>query len=300
MDRCKALWVYEKGKNAPKASTPKQEGHRENYYTFTDRGFQDDSAEKMLSRAESLVAPTIRKLANPQFRMSDRQRSELYSFVALTFVRVPAYREFIDSQAGKIMKAFSQKKARDKEEFYRSLREYEEKTGKSIGMDPEEVRKFVMSGRYSVMQRSVAFNLKLVLQAGLEIAEILDREYSDDVFYAPKEKFFLTCDNPIVTLEPGRDGRATVGMGVGWPDTEVIFPLNKNACLILSRKGQRRQHAASELRTQQINDALMGVAQHYVYAPVGLRRLSRIFNERGCKIRYGENALIPLWRGAKR
>ena len=53
MDRQQVLWVYEKGQNAPRASNPKQEGHRENYYTFTDRDTPDDSTEKMLSKAES-------------------------------------------------------------------------------------------------------------------------------------------------------------------------------------------------------------------------------------------------------
>jgi len=37
----------------------------------------------------------------------------------------------------------------------------------------------------------------------------------------------------------------------------------------------------------------MAVAQKYLYAPVGYRRLARIFAERGCKIKYGENALVP-------
>jgi len=299
MDKKHVLWVYEKGTNAPRPSTPKQEGHRENYYTFTDRGYADDSAEKMLSRAESMVAPTIRKLANPQFKMTDKQRSELYSFVALMFVRVPAYREFLDDQAGRMMKAFGQKKARDKEEFYAGLRQYESETGKPLGMDPEKLREFAMSDRYTVKQMSVAFNLQFALRACITIAEILDREYSDDVLYAPAGQFFLTCDNPIVTLGPGTDGQATIGMGFAWPQTEVVFPLNKRACMILSRRGQRQQIAASESRTKQINDLMMVVAQRYVYGPVGFRRLSRVFNERGPKIRYGENAFMSEAPGAK-
>jgi hypothetical protein len=84
-DKEGSLWVYENGKTAPRRSTTKHEGHRENYYVFEDRGFPDDSTEKMLSRVESVVAPTIKKLANSQFRLNDRQRSELYSFVALMF-----------------------------------------------------------------------------------------------------------------------------------------------------------------------------------------------------------------------
>jgi hypothetical protein len=70
MDRQQVLWVYEKGQNAPRASTPKKEGHRENYYTFTDRGTPDDSTEKMLSKAESMVAPSLPRSRNLAIRSS--------------------------------------------------------------------------------------------------------------------------------------------------------------------------------------------------------------------------------------
>lgn len=81
--------------------------------------------EKILSKAESVVAPTIRKLANSQFEMSEREAHELYAFVALMFVRVPAYREFLDASAAKMMKMFAKEQASDREEFYRTVAERE-------------------------------------------------------------------------------------------------------------------------------------------------------------------------------
>jgi hypothetical protein len=88
-DRSRTLWVYEHGQEKARASTPKREGHRENYYTFTDLGYPNDAAETMLAKIETIVAPTMKSLARPDFEISDKQRGELYGFIALTFVRVP-------------------------------------------------------------------------------------------------------------------------------------------------------------------------------------------------------------------
>ena len=49
-DQHGSLWVYEKGTNVPKESSPKGEGHRGNYYTLNDRGYADDSTEKLLAK----------------------------------------------------------------------------------------------------------------------------------------------------------------------------------------------------------------------------------------------------------
>jgi hypothetical protein len=290
-DKNGSLWVYEKGRNAPRESSPKAEGNQENYYVFSDRGYPDDSAEKVFSKAESVVAPTIRKVGNPQFKMSDRQRSELYTFVALMFVRVPAYREFLDQLMGKIMKSYTQKQASDPEKFAAAMKEFEAKTGESVG-DIEKLRKFAASDDYFVKQGSLGYNLGLVFRSGLEISEIFDREFNHDLYYAAPGTMFMTCDNPIVTFEPDIDGRAWVGMGVGRPRTEVIFPLNKRVCLIMSRKGRGAKEVASPLRSRQINDMVMAASQKFAYASEGTRRIARIFNERGCSIKYGENAFL--------
>jgi len=122
--------------------------------------------------------------------------------------------------------------------------------------------------------------------------EILLREYRHDIWYAPADMFFMTCDNPVVTIRPTNDGTAFVGMGFGWPDTEVLFPLNKRSCLSLARRCREEKAEISKRRVTQINDMMMFAAQQYLYAPRGYRRISRLFDERGRKIKYGENAFM--------
>jgi hypothetical protein len=60
------LWVYEHGTTAPRESKPKNEGHRLNYNTVAVDGHPDNQVEEMFGKVESLLAPTAKKLANPQ------------------------------------------------------------------------------------------------------------------------------------------------------------------------------------------------------------------------------------------
>ena len=291
-DKQGMLWVYEKGKNAPRASKPKAEANRENYYVFTDRGTPDDGAEKLLSKVESIVAPTIRKLANPQFKMNDQQRGELYAFVALMFVRVPAYREFIDKTMSEMMKRFAVSQAKDSEKFYGAVKEMEAETGKPLA-DVEKLRAIAMSGDYEVTQASVGFNLLMIFQTSLKICEVFETQYRHDIIYAPPGTFFPTSDNPIATLEPDTEGRASMGGGITRPGNQVIFPLNKRACLILRRNGKEESLEAAPGWAAQIRDAIMASAQKHLYAVEGKRRIARIFTERGCQTKYGVNSLLP-------
>lgn len=299
-DKDGSVWVYEKGK-PPRESSPKKEANREEYYTFDDRGYADSHIEVALSHAESIVAPIIRKLANPQFKITDAQRGELYAFVAMTFVRVPAWREFLDRRAAELMKKVTKDRAADKERFYADCKEYQEQSGATF--DIEEMRQWAIKGEYEVQQKSLGYNLRVMFQACNTITEMLVKYYGHVVLYAPSDTFFLTCDNPVATILPDQDRMGFVGVGFGWKQTHIIFPLNKRACLVLQRGASGEQQLATERRVQQTNDLMMAVAQQYVYAPAGYRRISRLFDERGCKVRYGENAFMstpPVVTGKQR
>lgn len=189
------------------------------------------------------------------------------------------------------MKRFSQENARDADKFFAMVNEHEAKEGKTIG-DHEKLRQFVLSDNYTVSQKSTGFNLFQIFESSLKISAILETEYRHDVYYAPSGMYFMTGDNPIVTIEPDVKGGAFVGTGFGRPRTEVLFPLNKRACLILSRRGTQQRLEASPTRTRQVNEMIMHVSQKFVYGPEGTRRIARIYKQQGCKIRYGENAFM--------
>lgn len=288
----KQLWVYEKGK-VPRASKPKDEAQRNNYYMVHDAvGHAPDSVERMLSKIESIVAPTFRRLANPQFEMGQREIEELYSFVALTFVRVPSFRDYMNRAFEKWLKHRMQRKAADAAAFVAQCKEMEAKTGKTLG-DHEKLRLAILKGNYELEQKSAGFNLAQVFTSGMGISDMLLNEYKHDLWYAPAGLYYMTCDNPVVTIHPDSDGTAFVGMGFGWRKVEVIFPLNKRVCLRLRRGAREQKLEVSERKVDQINQLMMHVADQFLYASTGYRRTARLFDQWGSKVKYGENAFVP-------
>jgi len=289
-DKQGSLWVYEKFKPL-RESKPKKEAHRPDYYTHAEKGERDETAEDLLKKVESQVAPVICKLANPEYRLLPDDASNLVVFVAFMFARVPNWRENLDKIAASTLKQSQIEIASDKEAFHKHLEKYEQETGQPLGMDFEEMRQFLLSGDFDIEQKSKAFNLGAMFSSGLGILEIIEK-YGYEALYAPKGRFFMTSDSPVFILLPNGTGDATVGVGFGWPDVEVFFPLNKRTCLRMKKGIKPQGHFIEAGFVDSINDLVMATSTQYLYSSERQRRISRLFDERGCKIRPGKESFL--------
>lgn len=106
------LWVYERFKPM-RESKSKREAHRPGYYTHSDQGERDETAESVLGMYESLAAPVVSKLATPQYVLTAENAAHLIMFVALMFARVPSWRENLDNAAAELARANHLEVARD-------------------------------------------------------------------------------------------------------------------------------------------------------------------------------------------
>lgn len=289
-DKAGTLWVYEKF-SPMRASTPKKEAHRPDYYAHVEHGPRDETAENILKVIESRAAPIVRKLANPQFRLTPEAAGDLFMFASFMFVRVPSWREYLDKTAVRIVRDNSLQIASDKDKFRKSCADYENATGKSVG-DYEKLRQYVLKGNYELEQKSKAFNLGAMFTSGLDLIEQLSN-FGYRVLYAPAGKFFWTSDAPVCTLRPEGNRHATVGMGFGWPGVEVYFPLNKRTCLMLKRKTQPSASVIEAGHVDQINRLTMATAEKHLYSSEGYKRIARLFDERGCRVRPGKESFLP-------
>jgi len=289
-DKQRALWVYERFKPI-RQSAPKQEAHRPDYYTHSEDGQRDETAEDVLKGIESRVAPIILKLANPQYILSRKSASDLVVFVAFMFARVPSWREYLDTITGKIIKQNQQKIAGDKEKFHKLWGEFEKTTGKSLRTDAEKMRQYVLKGEFDIEQNSAAFNLGAMFTSALQIIETF-QEFGYEALYAPEGKFFMTSDCPVYTVHPDNDGKATIGMGFGWPKVEVYFPLNKRTCLRMKRGVRPKGRFIVGGYVDTINDLILAHATKYLYSCERYRRITRLFDERGCKVRPGKESFL--------
>ncbi|MDR5729206.1 MAG: DUF4238 domain-containing protein [Terriglobia bacterium] len=292
-DKKGVLWAYEKGAAAPRASKPKEEGSREDYYVFTELGEKDDSTEQMLGTLENIVAPIFHHLRRREHKLSPQEVGHLFAFMGVMFVRVPAYREYRDIMTGMEVTLYAQEMMKTPGVFEKFVRYYEAKTGKPLA-DPEKVRQAVISGEFVYKQQSKVMNLAFIFRDAQEIGKALIREYGYDLYFAPSGSYYVTSDNPIVTIGPDGDGKTMVGLGFSWPHTQVIFPINKRVCAILSRDGRERKIDATPQKFGEINRLLMFTAQKYLYAAENSVGLGQEFEQQGCRLKYGENALIPF------
>jgi len=282
------LYVYEKGKNY-RESKPKDEANHPDYYTHSESGTRDTTAEDSLQVVESRVAPIIRKLASPQFQLTPKATGELYFFIAVMFARTPAWRDNLDRMAGEIAKQQHLKIARNKEKFLETCSSYEAATGKSLG-DWESLRQAALSGKYEIRQVSVGFNLGAMFGSALTVLEELVY-FGCQRWYAPQGSFFFTSDFPVTTLQPDGNGQAAVGVGFALA-AEVLFPVNKRLCLRLIRGKPMTVDEISRERVEAINRLIMATTSRHLYGPEGTRRNSRLFDQYGCKIRAGETAFL--------
>jgi Protein of unknown function (DUF4238) len=154
---------------------PKHEAHRPDYYTHSEHGFRDESAEAELRKMESLAGPIISKLGNPQYQMTREKAAHLFVFVAFMFVRVPSWREHLDKTFVEMVGKNQLARARDKAGFHQTCREMEQETGKPLGMDAEELRQYILTGEYEIEQTSDAFSLGGMFTSGLAVMDELQK-----------------------------------------------------------------------------------------------------------------------------
>ncbi|HEY7402813.1 MAG TPA: DUF4238 domain-containing protein [Candidatus Angelobacter sp.] len=289
-DTDKTLWVCERFKPI-RPSKPKNEAHRPDYYTHSENGGRGEIAEDMLLRIESVAAPIIRKIGNPQYQLTRQLAGNLYMFVAFMFARVPSMREYSDQISSAVAKKTHLEYARDKARFHASCATFESSSGKSLGIDYEELRQHFLKGNYEFVQSSVAFNLGTMFDSAFHVLDQL-MTFNYEILYAPPAHFFLTSDAPVMTVKPDGDGMGSVGVGFGWDGVEVIFPLNRRACLLLRREEHMRSHVISERALESINNLTMHCADRFVFSAEGHRRIARLFDERGSRVKPGVNAFM--------
>lgn len=183
------------------------------------------------------------------------------------------------------------KTASKKEEFYQIWADLEKKNGKPLGMEPAKLPQYILKGDFDLKQGSTGFNLGAMFTSAFSaVKELATMGYQ--ALYAPEGSFFLTSDSPVFTLQPDGARQATIGVGFGRENVEVYFPLNKRTCFRMKKGIPPRGEIIEAGRVDFINRIIMATAAQYLYSSRGFRRIARLFDERGCKIRAGENAFM--------
>jgi len=262
-----ALWVYERGKAGGSLRFPKSVAVKDYYYSFPGAaGDKDHSVEHLLDKTENHAMPVIRALAHGRdpASLTSEERQWLAVFLAFMSVRIPGFRNSVESSIADVMRTVGIMAASRPEYFESGLRRALKAAGKELTQDPEETRQWVLRGEYEVKTHP-AVSLAMMLALTPDIAEyILNFQWR--VLTAERGRF-VTSDHPVVLVSTVKMP-PIYGRGAGWlsPYMEATFPLAPNACLLISLHHPSGREVVSEAHVAEINLRTSAFADVAVYS----------------------------------
>lgn len=274
------MWVYQKGCQ-PRSSTPRNEANYRDFYAFQKGKLLNYDFEKALSSFETDAATILTKLRANRFTLSHDDRKIISFFVSLMFTRVPAFRKYIRNKYVDVLKHLCQT-----DELNKLALEASQQLKQNIS--PEIIEAQLRSERFELKKHDIKYT-RWTIEWAHKIAAILD-SMNWRILQSENENF-ITCDNPIVTRRDDKhSGRVVIGDGFRHNNVYIYFPLNHQACLVMSNDLFEITPGPATVRD--INRSLMLVATRYVYAVRKSDNLNKIFQKIGCSVEYGRNAFL--------
>lgn len=232
----KILWVYDRKLKVIRPQSVKDTAAISHYYSFkTTTGEIDNGMEHALGVAESFAAPIINKIhENESYKFTPQDKLEFATYLALKWTRTPMHQKKSEAIFEAVIKTSSRKLATDENKFKEAMNYVAQKTGKEVG-DIKGQKEFMMNpDRYTVETtrltslQSMALGLKPSYEAIYNMRWVFR--------FAPKEKAFITSDNPFV-VKPFFETDDPLGCGLYTPHTVTFIALTPRVCLTLTRGG---------------------------------------------------------------
>jgi hypothetical protein len=211
--------------------------------------------------------------------------------MAFFWIRGPFGRDFVNRLSAQAIKFATKQFAEDADRFKGSYEDFLKKSSTKTRLSAEEMRSFILSNDWEVVQKSYGYTLRQMLE-GIPVISSILHEKPWEVLISEGDNYFCTSDFPVVTVLPDRGGSAFVGMGFGIRGVEVFFPLTRRACLLLRDRARRDSRAVPARTVREINKLLMVAARRYIYACEKNSAVEKLFSKIGCKSVPGENAFM--------
>ena len=284
----KHLWIYEKGK-APRHAAPDKVAHKRDFYTFLHDGQRNNLVDEYFQSLESArVQPVLREFAESG-DISVRDKDLLSKFIGTLSARVPLARLLVDDIAGWEITNQLQKHIDHPEEFRTTFESLHLKL--KCTLDWIELRGMLREGA-RLQQADPFVNLRMMLDLAQKYYEqIASMHWA--AWHSDSEDRFVTSDNPVVSVLP-EDGRGT-RLGGSWsePNIQLIFPLSPTSCLFAKRGTVKGTRKLQGRRVRQVNKALMGMANRWVFASENSYRIASVFDRVGGTGGFSEDFYTP-------
>lgn len=231
------LRVFDRQKKEFRTQTPKNTAGEKAFYVFEAKdGSRKDDLEKMFAEIEGVAAGVIKIMINDKTiqNLSDQDKTDLSVFLAALSLRVPQSLKKSERMSEGLTKAMLSKSVMFEEHFQKGMDEIEKKAGKPISQkERKDIQKTFRDKKYD-LKFPKGYLLGVMVKNLLEIAGIMcQMEWT--ILRAPKQKAFITSDNPVYTINLKPEGFWSSGIGLLAPNCETTAILTPKLAIFLSQ-----------------------------------------------------------------
>ena len=286
------VWVYEKGREAHDRATSVQ--GRENGYFALVRpgGTLEESFETRLAERENECNEILDFARSELYHWPLGAEEKLAFYAALLFRRATQQRTFSNNNWQKIIDDMRQAAA-DPEYIRRMAQDLRHK--RKLPVSEDMLRNSITTWIEGAVEPTSARNnfISDLLELAEQGAGVLLRKSPWRILRPPEGVEFVTSDNPLVTFVLLGNGVLHPGYGFGREDSDALFPLAPDACLLMG-KAWNVPNSLDTAQSDALNDVLINICDRYAYSKTLSLGIQQRVDQYGGSARYGVNAFMPL------
>lgn len=222
-----------------------------------------DELEVRLGQIESEVIAAIRRIATARSLAHEADLHLVLNLVGLIFARNPRFRHMMETTMGRVARGLAELTVQSPEHYANSIGR--RRLGHPAPPSYEDMKEFVDKGEFDIaVHRNWLIGQELAVV--IPIIEMLaKRKWSLLVTNAKSTGGFVTSDHPaclnFIKPMPG-----PYGPGLGLTGTSVLFPLNRELCILGEFEGERHDVQIDFLQVAKVNGAIVASAHPCVFA----------------------------------
>lgn len=256
------LWVYDKNKPVPRLQSPEKVAKKNNLYSFFDPHGVDNILEEALSKIESSAAPLFRRLQHEDVTFTNvDERYTLGKFVSFLAYRTLQFNRHLHILAqnlakGKLISHFEKKGG-----LLVAVEDFNKKTGYQV--TPE---KFLESfNKMKIKPPKGTFQVMMFEGAKKMTPHFCTMKWH--FLRSDADRYFITTDAPVVFHDPNNDD-PFFKPGIFQKSVQILFPVNKQLCLVATWKGREGYYLVNEGVVGEINNKIAGAAESFLFSPI--------------------------------
>lgn len=215
------LWVTDLKRGKQWKSNPLNSGHRRDFYRLSDPAIEPTAVEKKFAEMETGIAPILRNIEKQPRIPDPDELKALLVFMAIQWVRVPAFRSTVLPIADSIQRSYFAEALCSPESWAAALKRAGY-TPDAPGADYDKMLEFERSGEYSFKPDTNWYLKNGLRVVGGIIASLEGRHWGSLISDRGE---FIGSDNPVA-LDGNKDHK------VGFKNAPIVtYPVGRHVLL---------------------------------------------------------------------